>query len=186
MNTVPDSPIASSFVQARFYSPAHRSNADLLWCVWHDAEAKIGRETAENLGSWWHGAQSSHASSHYGCDMDSIVQYVHEQDTAWSCGHTGNLYGISIELAGFASMTVEQWLATTPMLSLAARLGACISKRREFPIQWLSVDDVRAKKKGHCSHRTLAMAFGETHHTDLGLAFETEVAPRFISMMAAA
>lgn len=180
---VPDSPRAIELVQARFYTPANRNDGDVLWCVWHDAEAAADRLLAEHLGAWWHGPQSAHTSAHYGIDLDSIVQYVLERDIAWACGHTGNLFGISVELEGFASRTAEEWLADEGTLRQAVELGACISRRRRIPVTWLTVEEARARKPGHLSHRTLSKAFGESGHTDLGEVFEAEVAPIFMGRM---
>ena len=167
----PDSPFASRLVQARYYSPSHRSSWSIV--VVHDMEAERSTRTAENLGEWWHGPSASHASAHYGVDTDSIVQYVNERDIAWAAGHTANQRGIHIEVQGFARDDAAAWFADQAT-GRAALLVRDVCDRRCIPMVWLDAAALLRGERGITSHAECSRAWRESDHTDPGAAFPIE------------
>jgi N-acetyl-anhydromuramyl-L-alanine amidase AmpD len=130
--------------------------------------------TAENVAAWFHGPASSHASAHYVVDVDSAVQLVAEDRTAWAAGHTGNQLGIHIELSGYAKQTWDDWAADEDMISRAADLVADILQRHGLPCEWVDVEGLRARQPGVTTHAALSQAFHESDHWDPGSGFDME------------
>jgi N-acetyl-anhydromuramyl-L-alanine amidase AmpD len=62
------------------------------------------------------------------------------------------------------------------VLGLSAKLAADICKRHAIPIVRLSVEDLKAGKRGLCGHVDITNAFsGGKGHTDPGPAFPWEL-----------
>lgn len=140
------------FQQAKSYSRANRTAIDGV-CV-HTMEAPEGPATAENVASWFAGANAPKASAHYNVDADSIVQSVLEKDVAWHAG-PANGWSIGIEHAGYAKQTAIEWedLYSTAMLELSAELVGGICRRYDIPVRKLSAEDLRAgERRGIFGH----------------------------------
>jgi len=60
------------FIKAKNYTEGRDSSIDLL--VIHTMEAPEKGETAENIASWFAGANAPQASAHYCIDANSVVQ----------------------------------------------------------------------------------------------------------------
>lgn len=163
-----------TFVQARFFSPASRTEIDLV--VIHTAEAHERPSTAENVASFFAGPQSSRASAHYTVDCDSVVQSVEEKDVAWHAG-PANGYSIGIEHAGFAKQTKDEWSDdySQAMLERSAELVADLCRRYQIPVRKVSPEDLKAggeRRRGICGHIDVTTGLtGGRGHWDPGPNF---------------
>lgn len=161
------------FVQAKSYTPGRKAPVSVI--VLHTMEAGEHPSTAENVAAWFGGKSAPQASAHYCVDSDSIVQCVHEEDTAWHAPGA-NHNGIGIEMAGFAKQDALGWsdAYSQSMLRLAAGVvgGAC--KRHGIPVVRLSAADLVAGKKGICGHIDVSTAFKRSNHYDPGPNFPWE------------
>lgn len=158
------------FLQARSYTPSARTGATVI--VMHSMEAAEKPTTAEAVARWFAGPQAPQASAHFCVDSDSVIQSVHLRDVAWAAPGA-NANGIHIELAGYAKQTEAQWLDAygMDMLSRAAALVADLCRRFSIPIAKLSVDELKAGKRGICAHHDVSLAFRKSTHTDPGKGF---------------
>lgn len=139
-----------------------------------EAAKKLG--TAKNVALWFGGKTKSpapKASAHYCLDTAEIYQCVAESVVAWAAPGA-NRKGIHIEHAGYAAQTPGQWVDVynLAMLEQSAKLAADICKRHAIPIVHLSVEELKAGKRGLCGHVDVTNAFnGGKGHTDPGVAF---------------
>lgn len=163
-----DSSIATSFKLASHFGATVRTAVDLF--VIHTAECKQTTTSAEGLESYFSMA-STGVSAHYSADENSVEQSVPEKQLAWAAGHTGNLRGIHLELAGWAKETATDWGSpeNKAMLALAAELMADVCARWDIPLEFVDAEGLAAGARGVTTHRELAKAFPkETNHTDPG------------------
>lgn len=163
-----DTPLASSFVQARHYTP--RRNQPVTMIVIHDMESSETVKTAENVASWFAGPSAPQASAHYCVDSDSTVQCVAEMDVAWHAPGA-NHCAVGIEMAGRANQTLAQW--NDPFSKLmglrTAMLCVDIMRRRKIPNVFLTAKDLVAGKwSGITTHNEVSKAFKRSTHTDPG------------------
>lgn len=141
--------------------------------VIHTMEAPITKATAENVASWFGGPQAPRASAHYCVDLDSVVQCVREEHTAWHAPGA-NSNGIGIELAGRAAMKAADWEKPDALSTLrfAAVLCAEIAARYDIPIVKLTKEQLKAGNvKGFAGHVDVSKAFGKSDHWDPGPDF---------------
>jgi N-acetyl-anhydromuramyl-L-alanine amidase AmpD len=164
-----DSTLVTAETPSPFFAP--QDDRTIRWVVIHDEEAKESRATAQAVANLFANPASPHAAAHYTVDVASIVQCVAEKDVAWAAGHTGNAYGIHLELSGYASQSTAEWLADASLLDLAASLAADICSRRGLPAVFVDAAGLRSQTPGITTHRELTAAFGETDHTDPGPNF---------------
>lgn len=162
------------FKQAKGFN-AGRPDGPPLWIVWHDMEVDELPDRAENTAGYFaNPADGRDVSAHWNVDNNSAVQSVREQDVAWAVGNRpGNNRGISIELAGRARQTRDQWLDPygLAMFVVAARVAAKAMQRWQIPNRWCSLTDLRERIPGHTTHRDLAVVYGGSDHTDPGVGF---------------
>lgn len=164
-----DTPLASYFLQARHYGNYNNLPVDRV--VIHYMGSSEKKDTAENVAQYFHTMSDGRvASAHYCVDVDSIVQCVYEKNIAYHA--PPNTHSIGIEHAG-TEQTKEQWADaySQTMLKLSAKLCADICKRHDIPIVKLTVDDLKAGKRGICGHVDVSNAFHKSDHTDPGVAF---------------
>lgn len=168
-----------TFIQAAHCGPARQGAAiDLL--VIHTMEAAKKPGTAKNVALWFGGktkAPAPEASAHYCLDDVNIIQCVAESVVAWAAPGA-NKKGIHIEHAGYAAQTPVQWgdAYSLAMLGQSAKLAADICKRHAIPIVRLSVEELKAGKRGLCGHVDITNAFnGGKGHTDPGASFPWEL-----------
>jgi N-acetyl-anhydromuramyl-L-alanine amidase AmpD len=170
--------VSIPFIQARFYSPANRTQVD--WIIVHDMEAGNTPGRALEVANWFAGPDSPQASAHYSVDLGAVVQSVREQDIAWQVQSTndlGNRKGIGIEHAGFASQTPEQWASpdSEAMLERSAALTADIAKRWGIPLQWVDAEGLQRGERGFTTHNEITQGLnGGVGHTDPGPSFPFE------------
>lgn len=106
----------------KHYSPINK--VDKRFVVIHHMTI-VGDNRGSALDACWNVWQTRQASAHYGVDGGYIRQYVRDKDFAWATGsNTGNLYGISIELAN--SSAGPNWEIGRSTLTNAAKLAAWI------------------------------------------------------------
>jgi N-acetyl-anhydromuramyl-L-alanine amidase AmpD len=163
-----------SFIQAKNYTPANRTEpyGVNVICL-HTMETGELKKTAANVAAWFAGPDAPMASAHFCVDDQEIIQCVHEKDIAWHAPGA-NRYGIGIEHAGYAKQTPAEWHDdySTRMLSLSARLVANICYRYNIPVVHLSVDDLKAGRRGICGHIDCTNAFSNgVGHWDPGPGF---------------
>ena len=157
------------FVQAAHFHSG-RQGKPIKLLVIHTMEAPERNETAENVAQYFKTTPTL-ASAHFCIDNNSIVQCVHDNDTAFAAPGANNT-GLHFEHAGYAAQSAQNWsdAYSDDMLWLSARLVAAKAALHGIPIAWLSPSDLSAGKKGITSHRNCTQAFGGSH-TDPGVNF---------------
>jgi N-acetyl-anhydromuramyl-L-alanine amidase AmpD len=163
------------FIQAKNFTPSTRPNPPhpINKIVIHTMEAPEKPKTARNVATWFGGPSAPQASAHFCVDDAEVIQSVLECDVAWHAPGANN-DGIGIEHAGYASQTPDQWHDdySKAVLANSAQLAAELAKRFDIPVVWLSVEDLKAGKRGFCGHIDCTNAFSGGHgHTDPGPNF---------------
>lgn len=121
--------------------------------VIHDMESSESTNTAEAAASMcahW----DADVSWHYAVDVDSVVQSVHESDTAWHA-ERANSDTIGIEHAGRAAQGRTDWLdnySLTMLKEVSAPLVADICKRYGIPPVKIDHHGYAAGQKGIMGH----------------------------------
>ncbi len=161
------------FLEARHYTPAHRTACDLV--VLHSMESAELQRTAENVASWFAGSSAPKASAHYCVDADSVIQCVHDEDIAWAAPGA-NARGLQVELAGRAAQTAEQWADdySAAMLSRAIELVELLCRRWSIPARHVGVDGLVLGHRGITTHAEVSRVFKRSTHTDPGPGFPLE------------
>lgn len=158
-------------MQAKHYTSGPRTKGPVRVVVVHSMEAPEKGTTAESVAAYFARGERV-ASAHYCIDADSIAQCVREADVAYHAPGA-NHDGIGLEHAGYARQTREEWLDPygKAMLALSAKLAAEVAGRYGIPALLLSVADLKAGKRGFCSHHTVSLAYRRSSHTDPGTGF---------------
>lgn len=175
-DTAPQAGIAGAipFVQAKSYTRANRGGGKITAIVIHTMEAPEGPKTAENVATWFAGANAPKASAHYNVDAYSIVQSVRDADIAWHAGPV-NDWSIGIEHAGYAKQTPAEWADhySIAMLERSAKLVAQLCVRYAIPVRRLSAADLsRGERRGIFGHVDVTKGLtGGKGHTDPGDSF---------------
>ena len=134
--------------------------------VLHDMEDARYNDAAEDTGHWFAQAASA-GSTTFGCDNDSIQQYLSLEDVPWGAPYA-NTSGVHIEQMGIASWHYPEWRAKADgTLFRAAFLIAHLSKVLGIPIRTLTDARVRSGVKGVTTHAQCTKVFGGSH-TDPG------------------
>ena len=90
----------------------------------------------------------------------------------WAAGQPGSAKGIHGSFVGRAARTREHWFRFPQQLEAAARWAADVHLRYGLPLVWLSPADVKAKKRGFCSHGTVYLGDGgPAYRSDPGAGF---------------
>lgn len=166
------------FIQARFYTPANRSPEDIMYIVIHDMEVTEDSMTsAEGVGNFFNGPNSSRGSAHYGVDQDSIVQYVEDHDVAWGAPNVNN-NGLHFEHAGYARQSRDEWLDEASLNIL--KRSAVLTRRKAdacgIQLKHLSDDELKAGNvKGFIGHADASRVLGGGDHWDPGPDFPWDV-----------
>lgn len=159
-----------AFVQARNYNKTNGRQIDLI--VLHDMEYPENLDAAEKVAAYFAGRNAPEASAHYCIDTDSIVQCVREQDVAWAAPGA-NHNGVHLEHAGYAKQRPEEWndAYSQQELSLSAALAAQLTVKYQLPVEFVTVDGLKAGKRGITTHNAVSQAFKRSTHTDPGPNF---------------
>jgi N-acetyl-anhydromuramyl-L-alanine amidase AmpD len=159
------------FKQARHYTPTGGKRViDLV--VIHDMESEEEPDTAENVASWFAGANAPQASAHYCGDSNSVIQCVHDMDVAWHAPGA-NHNGIGIEHAGRARQTAAQWADdySENMLQVTGSLTAKLLVKHKLPNEFVDAAGLLHGKRGITTHWEVSKAFKRSDHTDPGQNF---------------
>lgn len=133
--------------------------------VLHDMEGGTAHGAAESTGSWFQNYASG-GSTQYGCDDDSIQQYLDLCAVAWGAPYA-NQQGVHIEQFGFAHWSKEEWLRHPGTLDRCAFLIARIGHVCGIPVRGISDGQLRRGMRGVTTHAQCTRVFGGTH-TDPG------------------
>jgi N-acetyl-anhydromuramyl-L-alanine amidase AmpD len=159
------------FIQARWYGPGR--SVPIRVIVIHDMEAPEGPQTAENIAHWFATMPATNkASAHVCVDNNSAVRCVADGDRAWHAPGC-NSDGLGIEIAGYARQSRAEWLDqySKGALEQAAKVVAGWCLKHNIPAVKLSVDELKAGKRGIVGHRDVSAAYRQTDHTDPGPEF---------------
>lgn len=124
----------------------------------------------------WFANPNSKGSAQYCIDNEHCFRTLRDRDVAWGAPGA-NYHGQHYEMAGYVTWSQAIWSKThrRTLLRCAWKV-ARDCKRYGNPVKWLSVDDLKAGKKGISDHNSCSKAFGG-NHTDPGPNF-----PRAIFM----
>ena len=108
------------------------------------------------------------ASTQLAVDRDSCVRMLPDLVIPGASG--ANHDGLHVEICGWASWSRARWLESgnLPMLERAAAKTARWCWLYGIPRRWLSVDELRADRRGMTTHVDVNHAFGRGDHWDLG------------------
>ena len=163
------------FIQAKNFTPGRGNHTPRL-IVLHTMETPESEGRARQVATWFAGATAPQASAHYCVDNKEIIKSVNESDTAWAVDDYGlNQQSISIELAGSASQTAEQWADAYSKGELANLVSLCkgINAQYGIPAVHLTTAQILdGKSKGYCYHYDITVAKNiPGGHTDPGKNF---------------
>lgn len=100
-----------------------------------------------------------------------IYLMVPEDKQAWAAMNIGNRIGLHICATGYAAWSQQKWLSYNAMLEVMADIIYKWSVKYGIPLVLVSPSEIRAGKKGICTHADISNAFHESDHTDPGKAF---------------
>lgn len=158
---------AVAFIRALATSGRRSQRVRLI--VLHSMEAPERPTMAEDLGGYW--SRNRVASSHFGVDNNSIVQYVDIGEVAWHAGGV-NAFSVGIEQAGTASQSAVEWDdefsramindQTVPLLAwLCAELG--------IPARFVDAAGILRGDAGITTHAEVSKVYKESAgHWDPG------------------
>lgn len=136
--------------------------------VMHSVESDITAGIAKSLaGPNWFGSTKAGTSANAIFDQTGGVEMVKPTDRAWHVGG-GNDYTYGTEHAGRAAFTAAQWLTADgkAMLTASARWNRQVADAHGIPWVRLTVDELRAGKRGLTTHNDCRLVWGGTTHTD--------------------
>lgn len=170
--------------------PAHRNNYQyarpdrvIRFIVIHCTDGHEGKNKDEAVAAMF--AQRDlfpRRSCHYAVDADSATKCVDDDSVAWQCGRTGNLYGLGVEICGFARQTRAEWLddVSRATLGIAARLTYELCRQYRLPLVMLDAAALKTGAPGITTHAAISAAWKETSHTDPGKFFPTDMFMRAV------
>lgn len=158
------------FIRARNFTPAQRTQPTVV--VVHTMESAEKPGTARAVAKWFAGPSAPRASAHFCIGPDETIQCVALKDVAWGAPGA-NANGIHLEHVGRAAQTPEQWADAESRATLqrSAELTAKLCRRFGIPAVKLSVDELRAGKRGIVGHHDVSLAFRKSDHYDPGPKF---------------
>lgn len=161
------------FIKAKYFRKG-RNGVEPNLIVIHTMESPEKGSTAENVGHYFQ-QPSNPASTHYGVDTDSVVQYVYDSNTAYGCKNA-NSNGVHIEHAGYADQKAIDWQDenSQKILRMSAQIAAYLCRKFDIPVQravFASKTDPKVIKKGFCGHADVPL---HGSHYDPGKEFPWE------------
>jgi hypothetical protein len=125
---------------------------------------------------------SNGPSGRYGAGYHAVATpdgYVVVADDTAGPYHAPPLNGtwLAIVIPGYARQSRDEWLdaGSRPLIRGTARYIVDSSRRHHFPLERLTVDQLRAGGRGIVDHNTVSRAFGKTNHWDPGPSFPWDV-----------
>jgi len=161
----------AAFIQSPHYYRGRQRPLRLI--VWHDMEVVNGATAAENVARNFADPNGRKSSAHVCVDLDSEVECVKLQDTAWHAPGA-NADGCGIELAGYARQSAAEWAspASEATLRRAAVWVASKPELRVIPVRFLTDAQLADRKTpGHTTHAQVSRVFKLSTHTDPGPNF---------------
>ena len=149
-----------------------RSLSAVKLYVLHDMENTNELQAAEQTGSFFE-SRSATGSSHFGCDDDSIEQYLPLNVVPWGAPRA-NTDGIHIEQMGAAAWSTHEWYqrAAGTLMNTAWLLAYLYHHvAPHVPLQELSDAQLRAGGRGVTTHRQITRVLGGGTHTDPGPSY---------------
>lgn len=149
-----------------------KANHPVKRVVIHSAVMDNTRGAARLLAAWNRNGTTG-GSWHYAVDADEAFQCSFDSYVCWHAPPNGN--SIGIEMAdrpgtGTGRLGILRW--QTPrnrrMLRRTARLTAELCLAYDLPLALLTVEGVRAGRRGIATHHTVSEAFGQSSHWDPG------------------
>ncbi len=170
---------ADAFITARHLTTGRKE--PILVVVIHTTENRCANGIAMKVAYMFAAPGAPEASAHYIVGPDAVVQCVQETDTAWAAPGS-NSNGIHVEHTAFAGFTDNDWHSTDAekMLLRSAALVADICTRNDIPVERLSVECLRAGKRGIAGHKDINDAFHLGDHWDPGGHFPWD---RYLEMV---
>lgn len=164
------------FIPPASFSPG-RPSGPVRFIVIHCTDNVEGVTAAEN-GASYDSRRTDGVSAHFLVDANSWVQEVDTADRAHGSLYHGNLWGIQIEVCGYASQSRAAWLdaISRPTILNTARICAWALATHGLPLVRLVDSQVRAGR-GITSHGDITRGFPEDSgtHTDPGPNFPWDV-----------
>lgn len=155
-----------------------RDTNNLLWSVIHTTENSD--YTAPDDVARWQLDRSNESSYHvlFGFNGRS-VRSNDDNYSPWSVGMPGNRLGLHGAAVAYASRTRSDWMEFPDQLESIARWLAKNAREYGIPLVELTVDDVRARKRGVTTHATYWQAIakdqGMDYRSDPGTGFPMDV-----------
>lgn len=131
------------------------------WVVMHEMVAPERHDMAESLGNYFVNPPRP-ASTHFGCDDDSVVRYANYYYKVYGTEQTGNVKGWHIEQAGLGNQAPAQWFDAFSKKMLdtqSSRVAAALCVIDDIPIQHVGVQQLRAGVRGITTHYEMCQAF---------------------------
>lgn len=152
-----------------------RGGARRKWLAVHTAE---GVRTVPDLKNFFNRADAQ-GSSHAGIDdhqiqEDGVDGWVPYDRAAWTL-RNGNEESDNVELCGFSSWSLAEWLKHRNMLSFTGLWLRRRSRATGVPLVKLSPADVRAGRSGVIGHVDYTKGTGDGTHWDPGPNFPWDV-----------
>lgn len=164
---------ASGAIGSRYCHAVRRSGtralAEVKLYVLHDMENADELKAAEETGSFFE-SRAATGSAHFGCDDDSIEQYLPLDVIPWGAPKA-NTDGVHIEQMGLAAWSTQQWFckaAGTLMNTAWALAWLYRHHAGAVPLRELSDAELRAGERGVTTHRQITRVLGGGTHTDPG------------------
>lgn len=167
-------------IGARWFRPVKSREIDLV--VIHSMEASDKPDTAEAVGNYFARLPADNkASAHVGCDRDSSVRYVDDNDVAFAAPGA-NHNGLHCELTGFARYVEGDWLQPhmMAMLQQAAAVVREWCEKYDIPKRYVDAAGLKRGEIGITTHNEVSKAFKQSDHWDPGKGFPIKT---FISMV---
>jgi hypothetical protein len=151
-------------------SPAKHSGLDnkpINRVVIHSAVMPCEPGRAKQLGHM-NSVGSGGGSWHYAVDPTATYQCSYDRYVCWHA--PPNSHSIGIEMADNPSRLPGRWLRKNQklMLERTAKLTAELCLAYGIPIRFLSVEDVKAGRRGITTHNNVSKAFHQSSHWDPG------------------
>ena len=142
--------------------PRQASAIDLV--VIHSAEST----SAAGVASYFAGG--AQASTQLAVDDKECWRMLPDLVIPWGAPGA-NSDGLHIEMCGYAAWSKDEWLAHMDMLERAAVKAAKWCWQYKIPRRWLTIEELKADRRGFTTHVDVNAAFRRSDHWDPGYGF---------------